>query len=73
MSILTGPSPVAIALAWAIRNRMLCALGRVPPRRARDPTAGATHFHDHRDDPNWARGMRATALIGRYLFLRAVP
>ena len=33
-----------------------------------DPTGGATHFHHHRDDPEWARCVQPVALIGDYFF-----
>ena len=35
-----------------------------------DPTAGATHFHHHRDDPDWAQHIQAVALIGDYFFYK---
>ena len=34
-----------------------------------DPTWGATHVHRHNEAPAWAARLRATALIGDYLFL----
>lgn len=36
---------------------------------ADDPTNGALYVQDHRSQPRRARGLRATALIGPYLFL----
>jgi hypothetical protein len=37
--------------------------------RAADPTSGALFVHPHWESPLWAAGLRATALIGPYLFL----
>jgi hypothetical protein len=33
-----------------------------------DPTDGATHFHRHTDQPDWAAGATAKALIGQHIF-----
>jgi hypothetical protein len=44
--------------------------GFARPGPGRDPTAGATYLHHHREAPGWASGMTATALIGPFLFLR---
>jgi len=33
-----------------------------------DPTDGATHFHRHTDDPEWARAATPKALIGNYIY-----
>lgn len=33
-----------------------------------DPTNGATHFHRHSDNPDWALGLRPKALIGQHFF-----
>lgn len=49
----------------ALSDAALVAGGIVP-----DPTRGATHFHDHDEEPEWAKRMHATALIGRRMFYR---
>jgi hypothetical protein len=33
-----------------------------------DPTDGATHFHRHTEQPDWAADATAKALIGRHIF-----
>ena len=33
-----------------------------------DPTAGATHFHHHLDNPLWSKSQEPKALIGDYFF-----
>lgn len=35
-----------------------------------DSTDGATHFHHHRDFPDWARGQTPTAAIASHIFYR---
>lgn len=35
-----------------------------------DPTRGATHFHRHDEQPQWARNYTPIALIGDFLFYR---
>lgn len=36
----------------------------------RDPTNGATHYHAVGVSPEWARGVRPAAVIGRHIFYR---
>lgn len=33
-----------------------------------DPTDGATHFHRHSEDPEWAQAAMPKALIGGYIY-----
>jgi hypothetical protein len=37
-----------------------------------DPTAGATHFHRHTENPEWAQAATPKALIGSYVYY-AIP
>lgn len=38
--------------------------------KKKDTTGGATHFHDPRELPFWAKKMKRTAKIGRLRFYR---
>lgn len=38
--------------------------------RKKDTTGGATHFHDPRELPFWAKKMKRTAKIGKLRFYR---
>lgn len=35
-----------------------------------DPTNGATHYHDSSVEPEWAKSMLKTAMLGRLTFYR---
>lgn len=40
----------------------------------RDPTQGATHYHDHSiDPPSWTKGATQTVIIGPFTFYKDVP
>ncbi len=69
------------ALAWALVNRRgpertadrefllaLAALCRALGGAERDPTGGATHFHLHTENPDWAIRETPRALAGGHLF-----
>jgi N-acetylmuramoyl-L-alanine amidase len=49
------------------RNALLVARAALAGR-LRDPTGGATHYHAAGVRPDWARGARPTATIGRHVF-----
>lgn len=53
----------------SLRAAAEAALERAYEGRMRDPTRGAIALHRHDEAPRWARRLRATALIGPYLFL----
>lgn len=38
--------------------------------RSRDPTFGATHFHNTKVYPGWAKRLRFTVKIGRHRFYK---
>ena len=38
-----------------------------------DSTGGATHFHDPREYPYWARVMKRTRVVGKLRFYRKRP
>ncbi len=57
------------ALPRAEGEAAFCALWRAFHDAAPDPTFGATFVHPHTVSPPWAARLRATALIGPYLFL----
>jgi len=40
--------------------------------RIEDPTDGATHYHNTRVRPHWAKGRQPSAEIGRHLFYNDV-
>lgn len=48
--------------------RALATLCLVAAGDVGDPTHGATRFHAHDEDPDWASGLPPSALIGRYFF-----
>ncbi len=48
--------------------RALATLCLVAAGDISDPTHGATRFHAHDEDPDWARGSAPSALIGRHFF-----
>jgi|TARA_R100000322_G_scaffold69009_7_gene43361 hypothetical protein len=69
------------ALAWALVNRRgaerkpdrefllaLAALCRALCGAEQDPTGGATHFHLHTENPDWATRETPRALAGGHLF-----
>lgn len=62
------------AAARGVAGHLVDALPPRPQRvpdtiMAPDPTSGALFVHPHWESPLWAVGLRATALIGPYLFL----
>lgn len=56
----------------AAHLRALARICRVAAGAEADFTRGATMFHRHDEAPPWAEGAEATALIGSFLFYRAV-
>ena len=36
----------------------------------KDPTNGANHYHTHRVQPAWSRGVEPTVIIGNHRFFR---
>lgn len=36
----------------------------------KDPSRGATHYHERSVRPGWVRGMRRVAVVGRHVFLK---
>jgi len=57
----------AEALAWARGLAWRILMGEL----TLDPTSGATHFHTHYVQPDWARHFPLTAQIGTHRFYRA--
>lgn len=52
----------------AIQAARLAMAGAV-----KDPSRGATHYHERSIRPGWARGMRRVAVVGRHVFLKLSP
>ncbi len=38
----------------------------------KDPTNGATHYHNDKVEPTWAQGLAPSAIIGHHLFYKDV-
>lgn len=54
-------------LATALRVARRAMLGFV-----KDETNGATHYHARNIMPDWAKGKKPTAVIGRHVFYRLI-